>query len=141
MGNSPSCTLPACRTWGFGTEAPVGASRGGLAFLLTLKHLCSGADHQCPSYESTCVHMASELKGSERLYPLQKGEDPCLKLPCVKILFLTSHQYPVRGSHAVTTRKGVLTSIFATPVSSQLCLRPPAAAPPICQPHTHSGLT
>lgn len=134
MGNSPSCTLPACRTWGFGTEAPVGASRGGLAFLLTLKHLCSGADHQCPSYESTCVHMASELKANERLYPLQKGEDPCLKLPCVKILFLTSRQYPVRGSHVVTTRKGILTSIFATPVSSQLCLHPPAAAPPYANP-------
>ena len=108
----------------------MGASRGGLAFLLTLKHLCSGADHQCPPYESTCVHMASELKGNERLYPPQKGEDPCLKLPCVKILFLTSHQYPVRGNHVVTTRKGILMSIFATPVSSQLCLRSPAAASP-----------
>lgn len=138
MGNSSSCTLPACCTQG--SEAPVGASRGDLAFLLTYKYHCSGAGHQYPHMKAHTHTSALKVNG-EALSPSEDQRLLRVTAPCGSgPLHLPPLPGGEGGSHVAAAWKDIPTSIFATPINSKLRLSSAATALAHCfqacaQPH------
>lgn len=72
----------ACRIWGRGAEAPVGASGGGALLSCGLQSTSAWVLTTIFSIEEPCVHTASELKVNKRLCPHQKMRTPAEAALC-----------------------------------------------------------